>query len=400
MTLPPLEPQRSAGIPWWVGAVLAALASLLCLWPFRLYGFDALDEGTQLAQIARVVSGDRPYLDFETGYTPGYFAFASELLEAGEGSLVVLRTFGVLWQALLSGLLWALICRWRGPGVASGATAIYVAFFLPVSLRGGAPFNVPYPGWWTAGAALAAQALVAEAPPVGRRRVSVFLVVGLLAGVAFSLKPNVGLLLLAASLLAALPGWSQVSSFDRVVAGLVRVAAVCGAGAMVGAGAGPTYAPALLLPFLAAVWSAAPQEQGGGRARGDVAGLVIGFVGVVLPWFVPLIGLLGSGAVLRNVLLLDGGVVDAYLLEFPWPEPATWLVAFGLGLTRLDGFARRVHWTAWVAFGLLVGVVALQTGPRPAVENLLLWAGPLVLLDTLVGRGVAWPGRRERAWCS
>jgi hypothetical protein len=391
------ESPRAGVVPCWAGVITAGLVSLLFLWPFRLYGFDPLDEGTQLAQIARVVAGERPYVDFETGYTPGYFAFASELLKAGDGSLVVLRTFGVLWQAVLAGLLWGLIRRWSGPGGATGATAVYVAFFLPVSLGGGAPFNVPYPGWWTAGIALAAQALVAETASGGRWRISLFVMVGALAGAAFSLKPNVGLLVFAASLLAALPGWSQEDFTDRALAQLVRVSAVVGSGVMVWAGASGTYGLALLLPYLAAVWAATPQGQGGGRAALDDVALVVGFMGVVLPWLLPLSSVLGVGGVLRDVLLLDGGVVDAYLIDFPWPEPATWVVAFGLAATRIGQVARRMHWAGWIAFGLVVVLVGFQGGARLAVENLLLWAGPMVLIDMLVGRASTWPGPRERA---
>ena len=59
------------------------LAVLAYLWIWRLYGFDAVDEGTQLFQISRAAAGALPYTDFETGYTPGYFALKAWLWEAG-----------------------------------------------------------------------------------------------------------------------------------------------------------------------------------------------------------------------------------------------------------------------------------------------------------------------------
>ena len=54
-----------------VAEALVVLALVLAyLGLFRAYGFDVVDEGTQLAQIDRVAHGARPYLDFETGFTP------------------------------------------------------------------------------------------------------------------------------------------------------------------------------------------------------------------------------------------------------------------------------------------------------------------------------------------
>ena len=79
-------------------ALAVALGCGVFLWPLRLYGFDLIDEGTQLAQISRVAMGERPYFDFETGYTPGYFAFQSWLRQWGGGGIEVMRTFAGLLQ--------------------------------------------------------------------------------------------------------------------------------------------------------------------------------------------------------------------------------------------------------------------------------------------------------------
>src|SRR5690606_31966577 len=128
-------------------ALGVALVTMLFLWPFRLYGFDLVDEGTQLAQIERAAAGERPYVDFETGYTPGYFALESRLLSWGDGGIVVVRTFGIALQGVVVGALWAIVRAWSGPALATAVAALYVAFLLPASLRAGAPFNVPYPGW-------------------------------------------------------------------------------------------------------------------------------------------------------------------------------------------------------------------------------------------------------------
>ena len=58
-----------------VGAYVAA---------FHRFGlFDFADEGLQLAQAWRVAHGQRPYLDFHTGYGPLYFAWQGALMRWG-----------------------------------------------------------------------------------------------------------------------------------------------------------------------------------------------------------------------------------------------------------------------------------------------------------------------------
>ena len=92
------------------------LAVLAYLWLWRLYGFDLVDEGTQLFQISRVVGGAQPYTDFETGYTPGYFTIQAFLLE--NFGIVGIRTLGVLVQAGVAAAVYALLRDFGGPHTA------------------------------------------------------------------------------------------------------------------------------------------------------------------------------------------------------------------------------------------------------------------------------------------
>ncbi|MFM7141716.1 MAG: hypothetical protein ACKO2K_07370, partial [Alphaproteobacteria bacterium] len=69
-----------------LGLAVAVLVAAW-LWPWRLYGFDPTDEGVQLVQVDRVLAGERPQVDFETSYTPGYFGFHAALLRATGGGL-------------------------------------------------------------------------------------------------------------------------------------------------------------------------------------------------------------------------------------------------------------------------------------------------------------------------
>ena len=98
----------SPGLAAVFGIAVAVLVALW-LWPWRLYGFDPTDEGVQLVQIDRVLAGERPQVDFETSYTPGYFGFHAALLRATGGGLVAtvssLATPGPLVEALVAPLI-------------------------------------------------------------------------------------------------------------------------------------------------------------------------------------------------------------------------------------------------------------------------------------------------------
>ncbi|MDG2307465.1 MAG: hypothetical protein P8R42_22990 [Candidatus Binatia bacterium] len=382
-------------------AVEAFVVAALCvafLWPFRLYGFDLVDEGTQLVQIERVAAGERPYLDFETGYTPGYFALEAWLLDAGGGSIVAIRTFGLLVQGVVAGSLWAIARAWAGLHLAASIVLLYVAFLLPVSLRLGAPFNIPYPGWLAALPALGAQVMVARVSARRiRRRNLVLLLTGVAAGLAFSVKPNSGLLILAGSALALVPTWSPERRLNRILSMALRVTAIVATVILVAPGLFQGYAVGLLLPMAVAVFRTRPSFDDGDDGLRHLLVLTGGFSLVVLPWLGPLTMELGIGGMLRDVLLLDGGVIEAYLLPFATPSWGTLVLGAG-GLAAF--FSRdRPRLLPTVVLGSLVlaTLVSIPMGPRLAAENALLWLGPMVVLFGLMDGDALerWP--RERA---
>jgi len=396
--LRPLDPAEVSAGRLAVEALAVALLCVLALWPFRLYGFDAVDEGTQLAQIERAAAGERPYLDFETGYTPGYFAFEGWLLRAGDGGIAVMRTFGVALQGVVVGTLFAVVRAWVGGRTAAAVALLYVAFFLPASLRTGAPFNVPYPGWLAALAALGTQVMVArQAARRIRRRRLLLLACGAMAGLAFSVKPNSGLLVLAGVALALAATWSPKRRSDLLVAAGLRGVAVLATVVLLAPGFSPGYAAALLVPVMLAAARSRPSFEDGDAAMGQLGAVAAGFATTVLPWLIPLWGELGGARVLREVLLLDGGVVDAYLLPLDWPAwPAVVLAAGAATAHVARGRPRLLPAIAGVTL-LLMAVAAIPTGARPAAENVLLWLGPILVVVGLADRAALDRSPRERA---
>lgn len=386
-------------------ALVVLVLVLAYLGLFRTYGFDVVDEGTQLAQIDRVAHGARPYLDFETGYTPWYFDLHVALWRSTGAELLATRSFGVALHALTVALLYAALRRRASALLAASVVAFDVAFLLPVSPRAGAPFNVPYPGWIAAPLALGAQLLASSvvaaraggaAVGAGASGVLPLLGAGALAGAAFAVKPNAGLLVLGGAALATVAGWRRGDVVASLLGALVRVGAVAGAVLLVGGAVhDPAYVVALLLPVVLAALRAGPvSDAGAARPLRDLVALAAGFVVPTASWALPLLHELGAARFAREVLLLDGGgVIDAYLLPFPAPS----LAAAGLCaavliaalVARLSRDGDRDRSGVLVPALLLAGVAfaAIFAGAQPARivgEEACLWLGPLALAASLV----------------
>jgi len=181
--------------------VVAGLLVAAYVATFRRYAiYDLADEGLLLAQAARAAAGERPYLDFHTGYGPLYFAVQSRLLEAG--GLDALRGALAVVHGVTAGLTFALARRLGGTALAIASVALAVAFFLPVAPGSGAPFNVPYPAWY-AGLGGVAMALLVARGATGPARLAL---AGAIAGAVFAMKPNSGALLLAGAAVASVVG--------------------------------------------------------------------------------------------------------------------------------------------------------------------------------------------------
>ncbi len=410
-------------------AVAAGLAATLLvalwLWPWRLYGFDPTDEGVQLVQIDRVLAGERPQVDFETSYTPGYFGFHAALVRASGGGLVATRTFGVALQAATVGLGTALAAAWGGLASAAVAALLGVGFLLPFSLRSGAPFNIPYPGWLAMPLALVAQAAaarlaLARAGAHRSKRTAITpglpwaLAAGCAAGCAFSVKPNAGLLALAGAAVAATCGWRGRGPAGAALSWLVRAAAAGATWVLLRGGLDVPTAIAFGVPVLLAVLRPPPGDVHDDEtpASGlrlvrpplvDMVALATGFLLPVLPWATRLVATLGLPETIGRILHVDGSVVRAYAVAIALPGVPTLALLAGLAaaawLATREAALARLAPVAILAGLALSGVAIRATGasPRLAAENAWPWVGPVLLsLGSLVpARGLR--GVRERA---
>ncbi len=389
-----------------VVAAATALIALVYLLPFRGYGLNVDDEGALLYQIQRVVGGEVPYVDFMTGYTPGYF-YVSAALWRLAGDLPTFRILLALVQAGIAGGLALATMRVASPPLALAVALLYLAF-IPVFPGEFCTFNIPYPAW-LATLTWVALALALTTFVVDRRR-GWLVAAGLVAAAAFGIKPNAGVFAIAAAasvvLLVESPGAPARPASAPVWYGLWGGIV---AGAWVTFGLRPWLGDALAyLTLLTIAFVLLPTRARTRRAGlvGDVAALLGSFGAVTLPWMALLLGRLGTEGMLRDVLLVGSGAAELYYKPYPPLEPwAVLVTALVLG-TALAGDALRRGWVrprqvaAVAVVGLVLSMLAIARValmPERTTWS-VIWqlesAGfPLTLLAQAAG--VAWLMRRR-----
>ena len=405
-------------------AMLVAASTLAYMLPLRSYGLTLEDEGTLLYQIVRVTRGELPYVDFSTGYTPGYFALNAVLWRVA-GNVVGLRVAVALLHALTAGGLALLIGRVARPSLALVVPLLYVAF-IPVFPGEFCAFNVPYPAWY---ATLGWVATAATMLAWRRRCARGWLVLaGTCAAVTLMIKPNAGLFAVAAATAVLLELGADSDRGRRANAdGGVPPGASAGApGArvatvawwalwvVVGGGVAATFgirvraldAIVYLAPVAALlVLSARPGVRPHAGLVGDALALLVPFVALSVPWIAFFYRLLGRAGFAREVLLLGTGSEEIFYV--PYPALTSWgalaaVVVCGFAVAGRMVARRRVTARAATAVGTLVvlGVAAVIATIGVMPEGLvpsLVWqlesaAFALVLLAHFAG--VAWLARR------
>ncbi|MCC6847844.1 MAG: hypothetical protein IT294_05035 [Deltaproteobacteria bacterium] len=395
-------PVRRAAI-----AVAAFAYTLAYLLPFRAYGLNVEDEGTLLYQIVRVVRGELPYLDFSTGYTPGFFALNAGIWRAA-GDLVAFRACLALVHAATVAGLAALLAGMVRPWIALLVPALYLAF-IPVYPGEFCAFNIAYPAWFATAGWLATAGAVAAFANGGRR--AWLAVAGVAAAATLAMKPNAGVFALAAAAASVLAAERAADGAGgRVVAALwalVFGAILLGVVVVFGIVPRPLDVAIYLVPLALVMAGTATR----GRIRrvgafGDLLVLGVPFLLVSAPWLAFFWRRLGTAGFLREVLLIGSGAADIYYVPFPRPEPwgalATVLAAaYALAalLARRWVMPRATFAAIVVAVAAAVAaVVRFGVMPEGLLWSMIWQLQSAAFTLTLVAHlaGVCWLWRRRR----
>ena len=360
----------------WVAPAVAGLVVAAYVAAFRRFGlYDLADEGLLLTQAARAAAGERPYLDFHTGYGPLYFGLQAALVRAG--GLEAIRGTLAIVHGVTAAFLFSVARTLGGPALAVAAVALQVAFFLPLAPGSGAPFNVPYPAWYAGLGGVLIALLVAR----GATRLAMLALAGAVAGAVFAMKPNSGALLAAGAAVASVVTGTG-SRHGRLVAGAVVLLALLVVVLLVVPTGASGVALVLVAPVAVLAWRGRDLFAGDRASGTRLAALGAGFLAVLVPALGPTIATLGPTRFAHEVLHLGTGVADLFLLPIGWPAIAATL----LGLATIAAGTPRA--------GVLVGVVLLASvvasatldapcavqAARLGAERAAMAAVPLVLL--------------------
>ncbi|HYY06184.1 MAG TPA: glycosyltransferase family 39 protein, partial [Candidatus Limnocylindria bacterium] len=311
-------PSRARVVP-----LLAFVATAAYFLAFVPYGFYLEDEGLVLYHITRAYHGQLPYIDFHTGYAPALFYANALLFRLFGVNVIALRVALALVNAAAAALLLVLARRVAPLGWAVAGMLAYVAF-LPFFGGEFASFNIPYPSWYTTLGWLASTLLLLRYEESGRP--SRLVLAGVAAGACFAFKPNAGAFAVAA-------GGLTILMLATVRGGLAlrRLAALALAGFGLAVAVLFGFSPlsfevaVFVLPWLALalVVLRRPLGAAGPAGSAPLREVVLFGLGAALPtvpWLTYLAFEMPLRDFLREVLLVGGGVQQAYWIPYPLPE--------------------------------------------------------------------------------
>jgi len=346
---------------------------------FSDYGFHREDEGALLLQFWRWSGGELPYRDFHMGYTPGVYFVHKTLMDWFGPGLMPGRYLLALVNSVSAALLFLLTTRmtasWKWGLI---APLLYMSA-VPVHAGNFAAFNIPYPSWYNLMLfALSATILpgLAAGPGPGR-----LLACGVLAGIGFTFKPNVGLFQLAATAMVCLHAFGRPRTrFEHglwwtwwlaILAGLLAVFSTAQSmRELVG-----FLAPATLAAIAVArdCWRA-PSRDGGTSLLVCALTIAAGFLAVCVPWLAWSYSILGPEWFARRAVFLGAGFESVYYLSGPPLAMGGAALAAGAAAWFLPAWLARRGWPTWplpvAGAALAVVVFAHMAMTRPMPEGL------------------------------
>jgi HEAT repeat protein/4-amino-4-deoxy-L-arabinose transferase-like glycosyltransferase len=319
------------------------------------YGFELEDEGLMLAQAARTLRGAIPYLDFDTGYTPGVFYLNALTFRLFGESAIPVRWVLAAVNSASALLVFALARRRAGAALAAVAALGYVAF-LPTFPGMFASFNIPYPAWYASFGWLLTQVALDRHLRTGSR--PALLLAGLAAGLTFSFKPNAGALaVLACGLTLAIAAAGRTDREHR----LARVLLVLGTLAILAlplfdlperigelvVSYGILSAGALVLVVGRLAWARGAVERRASLA-GQIGMVAAGALATTLPWMAYFLARLGPWRFAHDVLLIGSGAETLYGVPYPlriaFPDTWSLMASAGIVCSAAAAFAIRRGW--------------------------------------------------------
>ncbi|MBI1816127.1 MAG: glycosyltransferase family 39 protein [Deltaproteobacteria bacterium] len=279
---------------------------------FVPYGYNLGEDGDVVYLIYRTFSGHRPYLDFGSGYTPGFFYFNALLLQLFGANILVLRWGLVVVNTLTLFGLYRL-ARTLMPPLFAALAPLAFAALLPVFPGEFATFNIPYPAWYVVLTWVASTLALMRCVRSGAARWALW--AGVLAGIGCAFKPNTGAFNLAALgltlvWLSAANGsrWQRLLWWTLLVGVTAAIAAVFGF-RLVNRDARLLLWPVFALVVVRAMTARRKIPQALDSAAFPAAALALlgGFLAVTLPWMLYYLAQLGTAAFMRQVLFIGSG---------------------------------------------------------------------------------------------
>jgi hypothetical protein len=354
--------------------ILATAFAYFCL--LAVYGLNIGDEGGTIYLFYRVLNGQRPYVDFISGYTPAYFYWHALVLRVFGNDLMAIR-FCLAFVNTASVLLLYTVGRLVVPARFAALPALGYLLLLPVFPSTWCAFNVPYPSWYTVFFWLLGVHTLVRWWRTGERLW--LTLAGVLAGLSLSFKPNTGLFNFAGDVLCIAficdprRPHAQARAVDRWLWRVLLTGISGGVALVFHAYLWRREGLIFIGPIAALIagWivRSSPDPPGdpthGERSRlaPAVMSFGAGFAAITLPWLVYFWSELGSQRFLHDVLFVDTGYEQFFYIpyrEFAWRD----LVMAGalIGLACAAALVRAGKLSQRAVFMMLAGAAVGGSG--------------------------------------